>query len=50
MIYIFYAATVNTPRSIHMGIKVYDVIINYFFFSNAMLMQKSKYAEKKKII
>jgi hypothetical protein len=36
-------------KIIHMGLNVYDVIIFLFFFSNAMLMQKSKYAKEKKI-
>jgi hypothetical protein len=38
-------------KIIHMGLKVYDAMINeikiFIFFSNAMLMQKSKYAKVK---
>jgi hypothetical protein len=38
-------------KIIHMGLKVYDGMINeikiFIFFSNAMLMQKSKYAKVK---
>jgi hypothetical protein len=37
----------HTVKIIHMGLKVYDAIINFFFFSKAMLMQKSKYAKVK---
>jgi hypothetical protein len=41
----------HTMKIIHMGLKVYDAMINaikiFIFFSNAMLMQKSKYAKVK---
>jgi hypothetical protein len=37
----------HTMKLIHMGLKVYDAIIFLFFFSNAMLMHKSKYAKGK---
>jgi hypothetical protein len=37
----------HTLKIIHMGLKVHDVIKILFFFSNAMLMQKSKYAKGK---
>jgi hypothetical protein len=36
-----------TMKIIHMGLKVHDAIKFLFFFSNAMLMQKSKYAKEK---
>jgi hypothetical protein len=34
-------------KIIHLGLKVYDAIKFLLFFSNAMLMQKSKYTEGK---
>jgi hypothetical protein len=34
-------------KIIHTGLKVYDAIFFLFFFSNPMLMQKSKYAKGK---
>jgi hypothetical protein len=37
----------HTVKIIHLGLKVYDAIKFLLFFSNAMLMQKSKYTEGK---
>jgi hypothetical protein len=39
----------HTVKIIHLGLKVYDAIIKFLFFSNVMLMPKSKY-DKVKII
>jgi hypothetical protein len=44
----YFYGFLHTVKIIHMGLKVYDAIFFLFFFSNAMLMSKSKYAEGKK--